>query len=148
MLLADLPTWVIDTGSAAGVVVAVTAALAVVTRARPVRWLWATIISGPVTRWLARVVAGVIEDLSQRLTDHMAAEERQREKDQAEREDERTRLAEWRGAVDEKLDAGTDRMAATEAAVSALAGQVETLTAGLGEIKGGIASIAESRPTS
>jgi uncharacterized protein (UPF0335 family) len=114
VLLADLPTWVIDTGSAAGVVAAVTAALAVVTRARPVRWLWRVTISDPVSRWAAGVVGDSVADVSARLTDHMDEAIRLRKADTAEREERQAEHAAFRSEVVASLAAGAERMKALE----------------------------------
>lgn len=133
-ILADLPPWVIDLGSAAGVVVAVTAALAVVTRARPVRWLWRVTISDPVSRWAAGVVGDSVADVSARLTDHMDEEIKLRKEDAAEREERQAEHAAFRSEVVASLSAGAERMAALEEGHREIKGM---LTDTLAELKAG-----------
>jgi len=139
VLLADLPTWVIDTGSAAGVVVAVTAALAVVTRARPVRWLWRVTISDPVSRWAAGVVGDSVADVSARLTDHMGEEIRLRQADTIKREERQAEHAEFRDEVRASLAAGNERMKALEEGHAEIKGMLtdtlDRLTAGNPEVR-------------
>lgn len=139
MLLADLPTWVIDTGSAAGVIVAVCAALAVITRARPVRWLWRVTISDPVSRWAAGVVGDSVADVSARLTDHMDEEIKLRREDARGREDRQAEHAEFRDEVRRSLAAGNERMGALEEGYrdikAMLTDTLDRLTAGNPEVR-------------
>ncbi len=139
MILAELPQWVIDTGSAAGVVVAVLGAFALVTRAKPVRGLWRVLISDPISRWAGSVVGDAVSDVSHRLTAHMEEEEKQRTKADEERAEERQKLTDWREAVDGKLDEGNGRMGALETShgeiKTMLADALDRLTAGNPEVR-------------
>lgn len=118
-ILAELPTWATDIGAAAAIVAAVVAAVYAVARtpvARPFRaigrWAWSTagkvwrlIVADPIGRWLTKLIGDAVESspLSTRVSQHMESEDAAR--------------TEWSGrldAIDERLDAGTERMAALE----------------------------------
>lgn len=156
MVLSELPNWITDAGSLAAAIAAVAVVLGLVTRARPIRWVWRQLVGEPVGRWLGGIVAdrvdpvraevaglrsdlGVnsvdLKDLRNELVTHMGAEEGLRADDLAERESRQQDL-------DAKLEAMTDKMiehgdrrdekiADVKADVQALAALVEPVLAEL-----------------
>lgn len=74
-LTAEVPMWATDAGTIAGIVVAVLGALALVSKSRPARWLWRTLIGDPATHWLTRTIRAEIDPVKATLDDVAAKNE-------------------------------------------------------------------------
>lgn len=61
MLTAELPNWIIDAGSLAAAITAVLVVLGLLTRAKPVRWVWRQLIGEPVGRWAGGIVSAQVD---------------------------------------------------------------------------------------
>lgn len=117
MLIGELPNWITDAGSLAAAVAAVAVVLGLLTRARPVRWLWRTLIGDPVGRWAGSIVSDQVDpvrnDIAELRTDlgtntvdlkalrvelvtHMGAEEGLRATDIANRDQRQDEMDVWR----------------------------------------------------
>lgn len=93
MLTAELPNWITDAGSLAAATTAVVVVLGLLTRAKPVRWVWRQLIGDPVGRWAGGIVSAQVDpvraelaELSTQLVNHMGAEEVLRAADVADRD--------------------------------------------------------------
>lgn len=61
MVLAEAPRALVDLGAASAAVTAVIVLATLLTKARPVRWLWRTTIAVPLAAWFRAQVAHEIE---------------------------------------------------------------------------------------
>lgn len=123
-MLAELPTWLTDAGTIAGVIIATAAVLGLVARARPVRWLWRQLVSDPIGGWASGVVSAQVDpvrsdiadvrdsltstdasvsSLAEQLVNHMGAEEQLRTEDMADRERRHAALDAWRAEMLETM---------------------------------------------
>lgn len=119
-MLAELPTWLTDAGTIAGVIIATAAVLGLLTRAKPVRWVWRQLIGEPVGRWAGGIVSAQVDpvrtdiaelrtDLSTNTVDlkalrvelvnHMGAAEDLRAADIADRDRRQDEMDRWRTDV-------------------------------------------------
>lgn len=131
-MLAELPTWLTDAGTIAGVIIATAAVLGLVARARPVRWLWRQLVSDPIGGWAGGVVSAQVDpvraelaELSTQLVNHMGAEEDLRAADIADRDRRQDEIDRWRtdvrddvaeiktglGTVHRRIDSALQRLA-------------------------------------
>lgn len=67
-MLADGAAALIDVGAAAGALVAIIGAVVLVTRLRPVKWLWRTLVSEPLSRWFRAQVREEVGPAVQELS--------------------------------------------------------------------------------
>lgn len=109
-MLAELPTWLTDAGTIAGVIIATAAVLGLVARARPVRWLWRQLVSDPIGGWAGGVVSAQVDpvraelaELSTQLVNHMGAEEDLRAADIADRDRRQGEMDAWRDEIREEV---------------------------------------------
>ena len=137
MLLAEVPSILVDVGTAAGAVTAVLVLLALVGKSRLGKWVWRTMVSRPSGDWLTAHVGAVVAPvavkvdaldgkvsqlsdrdtaLAQALLDHMANEEARLKgaalalaADVALREQRQAELGEWQVEMGTRLDAGDVR---------------------------------------
>lgn len=73
MVLAEVWPLLVDIGTVAGILLAIGGVIGLLSKARPVRWLWRQLLGDPVTRWAGRVVddrvAPVRGDIAELRTD-------------------------------------------------------------------------------
>ena len=131
-MLAELPTWLTDAGTIAGVIIATAAVLGLLTRAKPVRWVWRQLIGEPVGRWAGGIVSAQVDpvraelaELSTQLVNHMGAAEDLRAADIADRDRRQDEMDRWRtdvrddvaeiktglGTVHRRIDSALQRLA-------------------------------------
>lgn len=138
MILAELPQVVQDVGAGAAVVVAVLGAVAAVFKIPAVRRQWRLRVTEPNRERRrednAAAIAPLIEPihqqigaLSQRLDNHMASEEGQREKDMADRAHQREQLAEQLGGIEARLEAGHRWMERADGRFDELTNDIKTV---------------------
>lgn len=120
MVLAELASWITDAGSLAAAITAVLVVLGLLTRAKPVRWVWRQLIGEPVGRWAGSIVSAQVDpvraDIAElrtelrtdtvdlkalrvELVNHMGAEEDLRSADIADRDRRQEEVDRWRSAV-------------------------------------------------
>jgi len=144
----ELASWLTDTGALIVIATGALGFLALITRARPVRWIWRTLISDPVSRWQTSIVAAtvgpVVDEmarLSGQLVDHMGAAERLRSEDIADRDRRQAEADRWRDQVRGDVATIKDAMA-TKADVRTVHRRIDTaltaLAAGNPEIRQGL----------
>ena len=105
-MFAEVPTILTDLGIAAGALVGIATLIGLLSRARPVRWVWRQLIGAPVSRWLGGIVSDQVEpvatevrELSVQLVNHMGAEEGLRSDDIANRDRRQEEIDAWRTEV-------------------------------------------------
>lgn len=119
-MFAEVPTILTDLGIAAGALVGIATLIGLLSRARPVRWVWRQLIGAPITRWMGGIVAGQVDpvradiaqlrtdlgtntvdlkDLRTELVTHMGAEEGLRSDDIANRDRRQEEMDVWRTEV-------------------------------------------------
>lgn len=124
MILAELPNWITDAGSLAAALAAVAVVLGLITRARPVRWVWRSLVSAPMGRWFGGIVSAQVDpvrsdiaelrgDLGTNTVDlkalrvelvtHMGAEEGLRSDDIANRDRRQEEMDAWRTEVSDDI---------------------------------------------
>lgn len=93
MFFAEVPTWVTDAGSFATAIAAVIGVIILLSRLKPVKWLWNNLVRDPFSEWLhetiTREVAPIkksMEIVQVELVDHMHVENELRREDLANRE--------------------------------------------------------------
>lgn len=109
-MFAELASWITDAGSLAAAVTAVLVVLGLLTRAKPVRWVWRQLIGDPVGRWAGGIVSAQVDpvraelkELSTQLVNHMGAEEGLRATDLADRDRRQSELDAWRTEMSEDV---------------------------------------------
>ena len=131
-MLAELPSWLTDAGSLAAAITAVLVVLGLLTRAKPVRWVWRQLIGEPVGRWAGGIVSAQVDpvraelaELSTQLVNHMGAAEDLRAADIADRDRRQDEMDRWRtdvrddvaeiktglGTVHRRIDSALQRLA-------------------------------------
>lgn len=140
-MIAAAPSVLVDAGAAAGALVAIGMLAAGLSRLRPVRWLWRTVVAAPVSRWFRAEVCEEMRTalvpiqeeqahLRRDLVAHMAAEEDLRRADERDRIEQRGRLDARLRAIEAQLSAGAarfdgldERMGRIERAVTRTGGE-------------------------
>ena len=102
MVLAELASWITDAGSLAAAITALIVVLGLLTRAKPVRWVWRQLIGEPVGRWAGGIVSAQVDpvrtevaNLAEQLDTHMGAEEDLRAADIADRDRRQSEMDAW-----------------------------------------------------
>lgn len=102
MVLAELASWITDAGSLAAAITALIVVLGLLTRAKPVRWVWRQLIGEPVGRWAGGIVSAQVDpvrtevaNLAEQLVTHMGAEEDLRAADIADRDRRQSEMDAW-----------------------------------------------------
>lgn len=120
VLIAEIASWITDAGSLAAAITAVLVVLGLLTRAKPVRWVWRQLIGEPVGRWAGSIVSAQVDPLRTdiaelrtelrtdtvdlkalhvELVNHMGAEEDLRAADIADRDRRQDEIDRWRTDV-------------------------------------------------
>lgn len=123
-MFAELASWITDAGSLAAAITAVLVVLGLLTRAKPVRWVWRQLIGEPVGRWAGGIVSAQVDpvrnDIANLRTDlgtntvdlkalrvelvnHMGAEEDLRATDIEDRDRRQDEMDRWRTEVSDDV---------------------------------------------
>lgn len=141
-MLADVPQTLTDVGVYAGVLAAIITTAGLVSRLRPVKWLWRTIISDPAAGWFRREVAEEIEQALVPVKAELSANGGDSVKDMAitaariatriadQKVIEKDAAYERHRLQDERFQAGSDRMDRIESQLGEVIDMLTTNEAG------------------